>query len=80
MPKTEKIKDRITVTRELGGLDRVTIYWEVVEGQTNWEAYRMIPSRPHIHIGKLDAPDMLTVFKLVRDILIGTIDDRILMG
>jgi hypothetical protein len=71
-------KDRITVTRELGGPGRVTIYWEVVEGETKWEAHRMIPTRPHTRMEHLDAPDMLTVFKRVRDILVGTIDDELI--
>jgi hypothetical protein len=74
----DKTKDRITVTRELGGPGRVTIYWEVLEGETEWTAHRMIPSRPHTRMAHLDAPDMLTVFKYVRDILVGTIDEELM--
>lgn len=74
------IRDRLTVTRELGGPGRVTIYWEQNRGTEGWVAHRLIPRQPHTRMPDLDAPNMLEVFKLMRDIAVGSIDDELLMA
>lgn len=80
MAKETEPLDRLTVTRGLHGPDRVTIYWEQEQGTEGWTAHRMIPSRPHTRMRDFDCDDMLSVFKLIRDILAGKIDESILTG
>lgn len=80
MPRKTDVKDRLTVTRELGGPGRVTIYWEQERGTEGWIAHRMIPSRPHTRMEDLDASNMLETFKFMRDVLAGNLDEELLMG
>ena len=76
-----QVKDRLQVTRELGGPRRVVIYWELIKTRPNegWKAYRTIPNRPHTAMPEFDCPDILSIFKLMRDILCGKIGDDVLM-
>lgn len=80
MAEESGIRDRLTATRQLGGPERVTIYWEKKRGADTWLAHRILTGQPHARMRELDADDMLSVFKFMRDVLTGNLDEELLMG
>lgn len=65
--------DTLRVTRDggvriKGKTKHITLFWNLVE--TQYVAYRTMPGvNQTARLPKLDAPDMLTVFKNMRDFL-----------
>lgn len=72
------VADRLSVTRDPGTEEHITIRWEIVEG--SYICRRSMPGvNKSARLPALDADELLEVFKTIRDFLNRTLDEDYLI-